>query len=409
MARPKVTVAITNGNLNLQGPSENGVSVLIVAAPVAPVAGYGTAFTVKSAAEVITAFGQVGNAPVVAAINNGFFAEAPEGTKLHVLAMAQATPFATLALAANAEKALMLAGGAARLVGLIKFPSAAYAPIITAGFDADVDAAVIAMETLANVWQLKNQGFRFFVEGYGFTNATDAKNYELASYRHGAIVVGTVDASTAIATMLCLGRAAKAQPQQNIGRVKTGSLNIAETALVKIGATLAELVAIADLETLHNKRYITFEKNAIASGYIFNDDNMLTQITDDYNNLRHGRVIDNGQRVAFKTYYEELKDDVDVDDNGRMVSVIEKALETKIEVEIDKAMRAQLSKKKDGSADLICMVNPDVVKYVALYNRNNIVPNFNLIQSNTVYIFLLLKPKGCLKYINVYLGLTATS
>ncbi len=407
--RPKVTVAITNGNLNLQGPSENGTTVLLIASPIAPVAGYGVAFTVKSAAEIKVAFAQVGNETVVAAINNGFFAEAPEGTALHILAMAPATSLATLALAANAEKALMLAGGKARLLAMVKFPSGGYTPTITDGFDADVHAAVIAIQTLADSWQLQNKGFRAIVQGYGFTTAAAAKDYNTYAYRNAAIIVGSIANETATATLLAAGRAAFIQPQQNLGRVKTGSLKIAQASAVKIAAVSADLVPPADLESLHSKRYITFEKNAIAAGYVFNDDNMLTIETDDYNNLRHGRVIDNAQRVAFTAYYEELKDDVDVDADGRVATVVEKALQTKIESAIDQAMRAQLSKKTDGTADVICLVNPDAVQYAALYSRNNILPNFNLIQSNTIYLFLSLKPKGCLKYINVYLGLTAVS
>lgn len=409
MARPKVTVAITNNNLNLQGPSENGVSVLLVASPVAPVAGYGVAFLVKSAAEIIIAFAQAGNEPVVAAINKGFYAEAPEGTSLYILAMAQATPLATLALAANAEKALMLAGGKARLVALAKFPAGGYAPTITLGFDVDVHDSVIAMQTLAASWQTLNKGFRFIVQGFGFTDAAAAKDYSTLSYRNGAIVVGSIADSSATATLLAMGRAALVQPQQNLGRVKTGSLIIAEASAVKIGATSADLVPAATLETLHDKRYITFEKNAIAAGYVFSDDNTLTLVTDDYNNIRHGRVIDNAQRIAFNGYYEELKETVDIDENGRMSKVVEKALETKIETGIDNAMRSQLSLNNDGSAAVTCLVNPDIALYPALYSRNNIVPNFNLAQSNTVYLFLSLRPKGCLKNIFVYLGLSVTA
>ena len=133
--------------------------------------------------------------------------------------------------------------------------------------------------------------------------------------------------------------------------------------------------------------------------------------TDDYNNLRHGRVIDNAVRVAFATYYNELKDDVDVDEDGRLSKVSEKALETAIETNIDGEMRAQLSKKADGSGDVTCAVNPDYANNIAIYNQNgiNTAPNFNLLQTGTVYLFVKLKPKGCLKYVNVFIGFTPVS
>lgn len=408
--RPGVIVNISNGNLGLQGPSENGISVLLVAAPAAPTAGYGVAFLVSNIAEVKAAFAHADNAPVVTAIENGFYAKAPEGTKLYVLAMAQATTLATLLGAANAEKALMLAGGSSRLMAVVKFPTNVYAPTIANGFDEDVDAAVTAAQTLADTWKAKNKGFRAFIQGFGFTNAGAAKDYGAATSRNVGIVVGSLADSTATATLLALGTAAAVAPQQNIGRVKNGSLPIAAATSVKIGSVSADLVSSADLNTLHTKRYITFEKNEIAAGYVWNDDLMLTAATDDFNNLRNGRVIDNAQRVIYAAYYEELKEDVEVDENGRMDIIVEKALETKIQAAIDQQMRGQLATKKDGTSDVTVLVNPDTTAYAALYAKNNILsPNLNLIQSETVYLFIFLKPKGCLKYINIYLGLTASS
>jgi hypothetical protein len=118
-------------------------------------------------------------------------------------------------------------------------------------------------------------------------------------------------------------------------------------------------------------------------------------------------VIDNAVRVAFATYYKELKEDVEVDAGGRLAPVVEKALEAEIESAINQQMAAQLSKKESGFADVDCLVNPDPVQYAPLYAQNNITPNFNVQDGGNVYLFLLLRPKGCLKQINIYLGFTA--
>jgi hypothetical protein len=407
MARPGVNISLLNGGLNLQPPSAFGDSVVLVASPAAPVAGYGVAFIVKSKKQVETAFAQAGNEPVVIALS-AFYDEAPEGTKLYVLAMAQATPLATLVAAANAEKALNLAAGAARLVGAIKFPAGGYTPTTTDGFDVDVHNAATAAQTLANAWFAAKKPFRVLIEGYGFTNIAAAKDYSTASLRNVGIVVGSVDASTAWATMLALGRAARVAPQQNIGRIKTGSLAIADTLPVKIGNTVVEQVLSVDLDTLHEKRYIAFEKNATAPGYVWNDDSMLTDPTDDYNNLRHGRVIDNAVRIAYATYYLQLKDDVDVDVDGRLSTVVEKALQNSIEQAISQQMGEQLSANQDGTPAVQCLVNPDPEVLPQLYEDAGINnPNFNLLQSGTVYLFVRVRPKGCLQYINVYLGYSA--
>lgn len=407
MARPGVNILVTNGGLNLQAPTAFSDSVVLIASPAAPVAGYGIAFLVKSIKQIQTAFAQVNNEPVVAALS-AFYREAPEGTKLYVLAMAQATPLATLLATANASKPLLLAGGSIRLMGVIKFPGVGYVPTITDGMDADVHAAATAAQTLATEWLGYKKPIRILLEGYAFANAAAARSYAEDNKRNVGIVVGNVNDSTALATMYALGRAARIPSQQNIGRIKTGSVNIPDAQPVKIGAILADQMASVDLDTLHEKRYITFEKNAIAPGFVFNDDTMLTAPTDDYGPLRNGRVMDNAVRVAFETYYRELKDDVDVDENGRLVPVEEKALESAVERRIEADMGGQLSTNDDGTAAVECIVNPNPAIFPNLYEDAGINnPNFNLLTSGTVYLFVRMRPVGCLTYINVFLGFSA--
>lgn len=417
--RPSVSIGLSNGGLNILGPSDFGTAALIIASPAAPTAGYGVAFLIKSKAEVDAAFADVANADIKAALKEAFYGEAPEGTKLYILCMAQATPMATLAAAVNAEKALNMAvdaqgiPGTVRLLAFCKQPSGSYVPTIAGGFDDDVANTVTAAQTLAAAWLGKKKPFRYFIQGFAYSGtAADATDYTLTTNRNGCIIVGTVKTNDAaggvFATLLALGRAAKSQPQQNIGRVKTGSLNISSASVVRIGATTIDAIADSELDALHTKGYITFEKNQIAAGYIFNDDRSLTAVTDDFNSLANGRVIDNAVRVAFNTYYKELKDDVEVDAGGRLAPVVEKALQAEIETQINQQMGSQLSTKDDGTADVTCLVNPDEEEFAALYLANNVAdPNFNIFDGGNVYIFLSLRPKGSLKQINVFIGFTA--
>ncbi|KAA2245494.1 hypothetical protein F0L74_05925 [Chitinophaga agrisoli] len=409
MSRPGVEIFLTNGGLGIQPASDFGVSAVLIASPVAPVAGYGTAFMVKTKTQVATAFAQVGNEDVVKAINEGFYAAAPEGTKLYVLCMAAATTLTTLGAAANANKVLSLGAGTVRLLAAIKFPDEEYEPTVTDGFDQDVHTAVTALQTLSATWFDDNKPFRYFVEGFAFADPATAKNYATSLNRNGFIVAANIDGSTARATMLAMGAAAAVEPQRNIGRIKNGSLPIPETSNVKIGAIAVDAISGADLDTLFEKRYISIEKNKSASGYVFTYDCALCDPTDDYNNLRFGRVIDNATRIAFVTYYRELKDDVEVFAGGRLSTVAEKALEIGIEQAIDDGMRNQLSKKTDGSAAVECLINPDPAQYALLYEQADIEqPNFNLLQTGTIYVFIRLLPKGSLDYINLYLGYSPT-
>ena len=410
MSRPGANVFISNGNLGIQAPGAFGTPVLVLATPVAPVAGYGVAFSVRSKQQVSTAFAQVGNEAVIQAINEGFYREAPEGTELFIVAVVNTNGLDDLAVEAVAGKALDLANGTARLVAFVKFPAGAYSPTIVEGFDNDVDPAVSAAQTLADAWLLKRKSFRCFVQGYCFSNAAAAKSYATSNKRNVAIVVGAIDDSSAKMTCLVLGRASKEFPQRNIGRIKSGSLSIADASTVKLGTTLLDAIPTVDLDALDEKRYIFPVRNEAAPGYVINNDHMLTAVTDDYNNLRYGRVIDTAVRIAYEAYYEELKEDVDVDESGRLQPVIEKALETKIESAISTRMPGQLSTNNDGSAAVQCLVNPDIEDYATLYAQNNIVsPNFNIIQTNKVYIFIRMRPKGSLNYIDIYLGYVSAS
>jgi hypothetical protein len=412
MARTSVTIGLTNGGLNIQAPSEFGTAALVIATPAAPAAGYDTVFLIKSMTEAETAFAQVENLNILAAIE-AFYGEAPAGTKLYVLCKAQVTTLTQMVAGAVTDPVLLEGNGAIRLVAFGKIPSNSYEPTVITGFDSDVHTAAAAGQTLANTWLAKKQPFRFFIQGCAYSGiADDAKDYQTTAYRNGHIVVGTVKtndyAGELFALLLALGRAARIAPNQNIGRVKSGSLAIDDTYDVKIGATIADKVSDSELDTLYDKRYITFEKNEISPGYIFNDDNSLTVQTDDYNNLRNGRVIDNAVRIAFATYYKELKEDVEVDAGGRLATVVEKALENEIETAIDRQIGSQLSTNSDGRADVTCLVNPGVDTYAALYDANGIdSPNFNLFSGGNVYIFVSMRPKGCIKHINVFLGFTA--
>lgn len=411
MSRPSVTIALQNGQLGILPASDFGSCIVLVASPAAPTAGYGVVFLVKTIADVKAAFADVLNSEVVDAFVKGFFAEAPEGVKVWVLAMARTTTLQTLVAAANAEKALTVADGAAHMLAAIKFPDPeTYVPTVTNGMDIDTHNAVTDAQTLANAWLVKNKPFRFLIQAYALAAAgAGAKDYSTAFYRNGAIVLAEIAASSATATLLALGRAAKIEPQRNIGRIKDGSLNIADTDAVTLGGTAIENITSTQLDTLYDARYITIERNRVASGFVFTDDNTLVAATDDYNSLSNGRVIDNAVRVAFSTYYKQLKDDVDVDENGRLSASVEKALEAAIVNDINVQMGTQLSTERDGSAAINVKVNPDTVTFAQLYSNNNIAsPVLNLLQSGgKVYIFLSMRPKGQLKNISIMLGFEA--
>ena len=406
MSRPRVQVALMNGGLGILPPSTFGTSLLMIASPVAPTAGYGVSFIIESKADVVAAFSQVGNEAVVTALVDGFFAEAPEGNTLYVVAMAATTSLTTMAAAANAEIALTPAKGAIRMVAFVKYPGGGYSPTVTNGFDADVHTCVTAAQILAAAWLVKKKTFRAFIAGFGCDGvAANALDYSTTSNRNCFIVSPSVNGDSGLATLLLLGRAVAVNPNQNIGRILSGSLNIDPTYPVTIGGNSVDTIGDTALDVYYAKRYLVLQPNEQASGYVVTDDCALTEPTDDYNNLAYGRVIDNMVRIADSVYYQHLKDDVDIDDNGRIDTVTEKALENEVINAINQQMGSQLSSNSDGTASVSCLVNPDTVAYAALYASNNISsPNLNLASGGQVYIFITGRPKGCLRNINIYLG-----
>lgn len=408
MARPKVNISTTNGNLGGLAPNADGVCGLIMAIPQAPVSGFGTPVLIKSKKQAAEELAQATNAQALTAINDGFFAEAAEGSKLYCLFVAAATTMEDMLLPANADKLLTFSHGSISLLGLAKFPDSGYTPVVTDGIDADVVKAADAAQILSAKWFDLRKPFRALLHGFGFTNAAAVKSYTAEKKDNVGIVLGAVNGNGPHALLLALGRASGMPVQRNIGRVKSGSLKLQDSAVVKIGDKNVEALDSVDLDTLWEKRYITFERNEAAPGYLFNDDNMLGAPTSDFSSLRNGRTIDKAVRIAYEVYYNELKNDVDVDDKGRLSGAIEAALALNIQEAIGRGMAGEISLNNDGTPAVEALVNPDPTTYAGLYSAAGIdSPDFNILSTNLVYIFVRIRPKGCLKYIDVFLGYTA--
>jgi hypothetical protein len=113
-----VTIGLMNGGLNIQGPSELGTSLLMLAAPAAPTAGYGVPFLLKNTRlRRKRPLLHPANADVLAS-HPGRVLRRSAGRHKAVHRGHGASHYAmtTLAGAANTEKGLNLGGGNIRLV-----------------------------------------------------------------------------------------------------------------------------------------------------------------------------------------------------------------------------------------------------------------------------------------------------
>ena len=289
-------------------------------------------------------------------------------------------------------------GKAIRAVGLVRFTAGGYTPTITTGLDSDVLTAVTNAQALATARIAINKMLDVLIEGKSFTNATALVDYSATVNPQVHVVIASEDGNSAVSVLRALGKKAAGPVQRNIGRVKSGSLNIASTAAITLGTTAIASMLQADLDTMHDKRFITYIVNENAPGYIFNDDVSCVVATSDYSSWGRNAVIGEAMRIAYSTYYKSLKDDVEVDANGRLDVTIEKNLEQDI---ID-AINASIG---DNISGVNALVNPDTTTYAGLYANANISnPNLNLTSAGKLYVFLTVTPKGYINGVSVMLG-----
>lgn len=401
MANPKVSVTLNASNLGIIGAGEAGTFAIIAAIAAANTSGYGVPVLIKSKAQAAAELADAANAALLTAIQKGFYGEVAEGTPLYCIFVSNSNMLADIAdVTNNYFSALQnFSLKKIRAFALLRIPQVGETPTITDGFDEDVHTAVPKAQEAATAWINQNKLIDVLVQGKGFTNETDALDYSAEDYPQTHIVIGNVDGNEMYSVLQALGRKAAFDPHKNIGRVLSGSLSITSAAVVKLGATKVSDYDSVDLDTLHDKRYIFYVVNENAAGYIFNDDLSLTAETSDYGTWANNAVIGEAMRIAYGQYYKSINDDVDVDENGRIATAIEKNLEQDVEDAINKQMGGSISA-------VSALVNPDPETYPGVYANANIsTPNLNLLSSGgKVYIFLTIRPKGYLKDINIFLG-----
>ena len=401
MGNPKVSVNLTKSNLGIVPADLSGVMGLVAAIPAANTSGYGVAVLIKSKAQAAAELADTNNAAILAAIQNGFYGEVAEGAPLYCVFVAQSTTLSAQADIANAYVAAIktLSSYTVRAIAFVKYPGGGYTPTITNGIDTDVDAAVTKATAQAVAAKALNKPIEFLIQGYAATTAAAQKDYTTTQNPNVHIVIAGEAGDTVIPVLRALGVKASDRPSRNIGRVQRGSLNIAGGTAITIGTSAIGAISATNLDTFHDKGYITYVVNENEPGYLFNDDVSLVAATSDYSTWANNAVIGEAMRIAYATYYKSLKDDVDVDPTtGRVDVSIEKYLQQTIEDAITKQLGTSISA-------VGALVNPDTTQYAALYANAGITPNTNLLQTGSLYIFLTVTPKGYTKSITVVLGL----
>lgn len=293
---------------------------------------------------------------------------------------------------AYARKLIQVANGRIRALAVAYEPAEGYEATLANGLDNDVILAATNGQALAE-WATTQLYAPLFVviaaRGYKKANLTSLPDLTTMSFNRVGLLIGdTVSGSEGAAIGLLAGRIAECPVQRHIGRVKDGALSVAEVYIDD------EDPAIADVETLHDKGFITFRCFTGKSGYFFTDDSLACGDSDDYRSIARRRTIDKAYRIAYITMLENVNDEIPITNDGYLVPSVVKSWEAEMVAAIVNQMTAQgeLGADPDDSADMgvQCYINPE--QQIASTSR--------------IAVQLKVKPFGYSKYIDVELGFT---
>lgn len=394
---PRVKIDFANGALGSVSPSADCVVGMVVTGT--DVAGdgklkAGTAYILKKFEDLNTlGVTEANNAFLYKQVKE-FYTQAGDGQELWLMAVpATVKPSDALDRTnAYARKLIQVANGRIRALAVAYQPAQGYVATLENGLDNDVLTAATNGQALAQ-WATTQLYAPLFViiaaRGYKKTNIASLPDLTTMSFNRVGMLIGdTVTESEGAAIGLLAGRIAECPVQRHIGRIKDGALAIAKVYIDD------EDPSTADVETLHDKGYITFRCFTGKSGYYFTDDCLACAVSDDYRSIARRRVIDKAYRIAYATMLENVNDEIPITNEGYLVPSVVKAWETEMVAAIVNQMTAlgELGADPDDSADMgvQCYINPE--QQIASTSR--------------IAVQLKVKPHGYSKYIDVELGFT---
>ena len=404
---PNIQINFQNGSLGQVLPSPDGCFGLITMADeVSTTFKHETPYVVKSMQDVdgLGIIDNVGN-HILYKFLSEFFEEGGNGQELWIMAFpkkpnnvaAKMSDLFTISSGSvPAAKLMDASGGKIRGVFCLWNPDESYVPSMTGnyGFDDDVMLTKTKAQAFLSSYTDDKYAPAFAIlEAYSFSGThTDLPDLMQETNNRVGILIGDTEnrsgaaGSKGAALGVLAGRLAKNAVHVNIGRVASGALKPLQIYIVD---ALAESY---DVESLHDKGYITFRTHVGRSGYFFTDDPLATDITDDYHYLTHRRVIDKAYRIAYDTLLNFLLDDVPVTPQGTVSPIYAKT----IEGQVINAVYNQMTTNEELSADLTDPKDKGVVCKVDLTN--------NIVATSKLKVTIQVRPKGYARYIIVPLG-----
>lgn len=345
MPVPSVKITLGNGNLGQVSSSSDAVAGMILTGKaVGGKLELNKHYQLASTRD-LTALG-------VAAADNflvdkevkAFYKQAREGAELHLLVVSEATTLTTMC-AAEADsplsKLMDAAGDRICLLGVNKIAPAEYEAGITQGIDPDAITAAEAAQQSLDSYAGRIRPVRLFMPACGWDGTTENlfKPVE-GSYNRVYFVMASDDPTCKSASVgQFLGCAASRQVHQSLGRVRSGA--VASQGWLTNGKSYLEMASLAD--TLHDAGYGIYIKYPTRNGCYISSDHMAAPDSDDYCKLYLGRVVDKAMKIVYDTYLDEIKENVQVDEDGYLPEGACTSYENAIENAIGAQMGDQIS------------------------------------------------------------------
>lgn len=393
---PFVKINYGNGALAQAIASADGLLCLIAVGAVGVTDTFDLAKTypLRKAGDLVPLGITSDNNPQLYKLAKDFYTEAKEGTKVYIVGYPDTLKMSDVLDYDKPYARTIIESLNGEIRGLFISAKPGVTPTITKGLDNDLEAAKLNAETLGD-WATESRFAPIFViiDGLNYNSDPEAvEDMRKQNYNRVGVVIGDHSQSSKNQAIgLIAGRVAMAAVQRNIARVADGALSV----LTMYAGD--KPVEIADIETLHNKGYITFRTYTGISGYYITDDPLATKDTDDYNQLSRRRVIDKAYRIAYAVLIEKLLDEIPVNADGTMIETYARSFELAVENAIVTNMTAngELSTDPSDSTDrgVTCKVDRTV----------------NVLATNKVEVELRVRPHGYAKYITVLLGFTVIS
>ena len=385
MALPGVNITLGSGGLGRVAASADGIAGLLLTGAAVEDKKFvlNKHYQLSSTKDLATLGITKENNPLVDHEVRSFYAQAGEGAELHLLAVEETmllTEMCDPGSESPLSKLIEGAAGRIKIVGVNRLIPADSEVDNAQGIDGDAITAAAKAQQTAEAYASKIMPFRLLLPAAKWAGEVGSFKPSGSSYNRVAMVLaseGELAGQYPAAIGMVLGRAAKAEPQQDLGRVKFGSL--AATGYFTDGSPFLEKQGLA--ESLNDAGFIFFMNYPSKNGCYLNGCPMTCSATDDYAVLNNGRIMDKAMRIAYDTYISEIMDNINVDENGHLPSGVCLSFESMIENAVALQMDGQIS-------SFSAYVNPEQ----------------NILSTSRLDIECSIMPLGVLKNIHVLLS-----